>query len=254
MTMASGADSSRPRNFASTFLRSLMSRMAAVAKIPSSVASGERLISAGMVGAEALGHQVLDRPAEQVVAAGAEEALRLGVEQHDAAVAVDHDHGVGRGFEQAAELGVEHPRLPQVHEAGGVAEIGDDGGGGGGGGGGAGGSGAGGIGGVRRRRRRWRGWLEGAQGDGHEDGLAVAAEALRLEVRRADGEGFAQLAAGLVAARGGDGEVEEGAVQGLGGRMAGEDLGAAVPGQDLAGRRQRDEGPEELVEDGIGYL
>src|SRR5258708_39568769 len=51
MTMASGADSSRPRNFASTFLRSLMSRMAAVAKIPSSVASGERLISAGEGGA-----------------------------------------------------------------------------------------------------------------------------------------------------------------------------------------------------------
>jgi hypothetical protein len=49
MTMASGAASSRPRNFASTFLRSLTSRTAAVARVPSSVSIGERLISAGKV-------------------------------------------------------------------------------------------------------------------------------------------------------------------------------------------------------------
>ena len=47
ITTASGAASSSPRNFASTLLRSLTSRIAAVTRTPSPVCMGERLISAG---------------------------------------------------------------------------------------------------------------------------------------------------------------------------------------------------------------
>ena len=47
MTIASGADSSRSRNFSSAFLRPLMSRIALDTSVSSSVSSGLRLISIG---------------------------------------------------------------------------------------------------------------------------------------------------------------------------------------------------------------
>ena len=49
--MASGAASSKPRNLASTRLRSVMSRMAAVTSMPSSVSSGPEADLGGELGA-----------------------------------------------------------------------------------------------------------------------------------------------------------------------------------------------------------
>ena len=49
------------------------------------------------------GHQDLDRLADELGALVAEQPLDLGVDQDDDAVAVDDDHAVGRGLEQAAE-------------------------------------------------------------------------------------------------------------------------------------------------------
>ena len=56
-----------------------------------------------MLGAEALGHEHLDRLPEQLARGIAEQILGLGVDQEDAAVAVDDDDGVRRGLEKAAK-------------------------------------------------------------------------------------------------------------------------------------------------------
>ena len=111
-----------------------MSRMAAVTRMPSALSSGLSMISIGnslpslrrpdssmpvpiccasasSVGAqrvgdqpfgEALGNDVRDLLAEQLVAAVAELLFGLHVEQDDLAGLVHHHHGVGRRLEQAA--------------------------------------------------------------------------------------------------------------------------------------------------------
>ena len=115
--------------------RSEMSRTAAETSSPSSVSSGERrhldrelraVLAAGVqvageahrAGArladvavaerhvhpgEPVGHQDLHRLPDQLGPLVAEEPLDLGVDQHDDAVAVDDDHAVGSGLEQATE-------------------------------------------------------------------------------------------------------------------------------------------------------
>ena len=111
-----------------------MSRIAAVTRMPSALSSGLSMISIGnslpslrsaieldpgadllrqrvrggsqVVGdqplGEALGDDVRDLLAEQLVAAVAELLLGLHVQQHDLAGLVHHHHGVRRRFEQAA--------------------------------------------------------------------------------------------------------------------------------------------------------
>ena len=54
---------------------------------------------------EARGDQDLDRPADDLLPAIAEQHLDLRVHQDDDAVAVDHDHRVGGSLEQPAEVG-----------------------------------------------------------------------------------------------------------------------------------------------------
>ena len=61
-------------------------------------AMGQMLITQG------LGHQHLDRTADQRLPLVAEHALGLGVDQFDHALAVDDDHRIGRCFEQVLEL------------------------------------------------------------------------------------------------------------------------------------------------------
>ena len=135
MTMASGADSSRPRNLASARRRSVRSRIELLTRMPSSVFSGLRLISTGnsspffsspyssspapmpraprlgkvavpmtrMLGPEALGHQHFDRLAEQFLARIAKQLLGLGIDQHDRPGLVDDDHRIGRRLQESAE-------------------------------------------------------------------------------------------------------------------------------------------------------
>ncbi len=52
---------------------------------------------------KALWNQDLDRLAQQLLAGVAEQLLDLRVDQHDPAVAVDHQHGVGCGFHHQAQ-------------------------------------------------------------------------------------------------------------------------------------------------------
>jgi hypothetical protein len=49
-----------------------------------------------------LGHQHLDRLAEQLLAGVPEEILRLGIEQQDFAEGIDHHHGVRGGLQCSA--------------------------------------------------------------------------------------------------------------------------------------------------------
>ena len=116
------------------FLRTVMSRMAAVTRMPSALSSGLSMISMGnslpslrradeldaradllrqrvFGGAQAVGDQplrkafrndVLDLLAQQFVAAVAELLLGLNVEQHDLAGLVDHHHRIRRRLQQAA--------------------------------------------------------------------------------------------------------------------------------------------------------
>lgn len=53
---------------------------------------------------ETLGHQHFDFAAKQLFPFVAEQVLGLGIDERDFPIAVGHDHGVGRGFEQAPEL------------------------------------------------------------------------------------------------------------------------------------------------------
>jgi hypothetical protein len=53
--------------------------------------------------AEALGHQHLDRLADHLAARVAEDALHLGVDQHDAPAFVHQDHAGGRRLDRLAE-------------------------------------------------------------------------------------------------------------------------------------------------------
>ncbi len=128
---------------ASPALRTLMSRMAAVTRIPvrrcragesissigNSVPSLRRAVSsipvpicwasaasadAQVVGdqplGEALGDDVRDLLAEQLIAVVAELLLGLDIEQDDLARLVDHDHRVRRGLEQAAVAALDWAR------------------------------------------------------------------------------------------------------------------------------------------------
>ena len=63
---------------------------------------------------EALGDDVGDLLAEQLVAAVAELLFRLGVEQDDLSLLIDDDHAIGRGFEQAAVTGFRLAVLAEV--------------------------------------------------------------------------------------------------------------------------------------------
>ena len=51
-----------------------------------------------------LGHEQLDRLANQLVSSVAEELFRLAVHEDDSAILADDHHRVGRRFEQASEL------------------------------------------------------------------------------------------------------------------------------------------------------
>jgi hypothetical protein len=53
--------------------------------------------------AETLGHEHFDRPAEQLLAAVAEEFLRLRIDKDDLTFFVDNHHGVGSGFEHGTK-------------------------------------------------------------------------------------------------------------------------------------------------------
>jgi len=59
---------------------------------------------AAVLGLQALGHQELDRLAEQLLALVAEQPLGLAVDQTDAPLGVDDHHGVGGRLHQPAEL------------------------------------------------------------------------------------------------------------------------------------------------------
>ena len=67
-----------------------------------------------MPAAIALGHEVLDVERAKLVAGVAEELLGLTVHHQDCAVFIGDDHGVGRRFEQIAELG----RIERVFDGG----------------------------------------------------------------------------------------------------------------------------------------
>jgi hypothetical protein len=177
-----------------------------------------------MAGAEALGNQVFDRPAEELVAGVAEEPLGLAIDQDDAPVPVDHDHGVGRRLEQAAELRLEQLGLPPVGEVRHVPEVGGD-------------------------RDAAPGAAHPPQGGAHEDrGAALLAPAgLERPLARLDRPG--DLPAGLLRLAGGDDQLEDRAAESFRGRVAEEDFGAAVPGEDLALGRKRDERAEELLDE-----
>ena len=75
-----------------------------------------------MFGTEALRHQDLDGPAEQLLAAVAEELLALGVDQDDVDIRVDHDDGVGRGLDDQPEPLFGLPALGDVLHHRGHAE------------------------------------------------------------------------------------------------------------------------------------
>src|SRR5437870_5051766 len=134
--MESGAASSRPRNFWSACLRSVMSRMALETSMPSSVSIGLRLISTGnsepslrwpyssrpgshraharlgekarsvlrMPATKALRREDLDRLPQQLLALVTKQLLYLRVDQDDLAGPIDDDHGVRRGLQQISEL------------------------------------------------------------------------------------------------------------------------------------------------------
>ena len=135
MTMALGADSTTRRKRSSARFLSVMSTMAASTNAPSSVEMGFSPISTGnswpslrrpkrsrpapmerergsakksqavrRVGrAEALGDEKLDRALEELVPAVSEEALGLGIDEHDPSTVVDHDHGVRCRFDREPE-------------------------------------------------------------------------------------------------------------------------------------------------------
>ena len=77
----------------------------------------------GMSPAKALRDEQLDPLADQLVSCVAEEPLRLGVDQDDAAVPVDDDHRVGRGLEQVPESFFRLLALADVADRGGDQRL-----------------------------------------------------------------------------------------------------------------------------------
>src|SRR5439155_12200546 len=59
---------------------------------------------AGMLAAKTLRDQNLDFLAEELLAGITEQLLGLRVHEHDAAITIDNDDGVGRGFQQTLEF------------------------------------------------------------------------------------------------------------------------------------------------------
>ena len=139
----------------SSCLRSVMSRIALDTSVPPSVFSGLRLISIGnsvpsfrnpnssspmpiprgrgsaeepgavprMGSAKAIGNEDLDPLPDEFLPGVSEEPLRLGVDQHDAPVLVDDDHGVRSGLQQVLESFLRLLAIADVTDRGGDERL-----------------------------------------------------------------------------------------------------------------------------------
>jgi hypothetical protein len=189
--------------------------------------AGSAHVPAAVLGvdrAEALGDEHFHRFAEELFAGVTEEALGLGVDEHDEAVGADDDLGVGRGLDQILEVGVGGAALAEVLDLAHVPRVED------------------------HDLRAIGGGADRAHRDVDRDRRGPGPLHRVREGRGSRVDRLVHAAPDLVVQRRRGDERRDRLAHRRGAVVTEEALGGAVPREDLARRRDRDEGVARVVD------